>query len=543
MRKLWLASTIMCSAIAAVTPASAASASGTCDVPSAVAAVRHQTPGSAVTVGSNWRKFDFLGTHSPTVNSTQNADESVDILGNSDGEGAQLSCTEPFGGGGCFQATKPFPQDANSGGGAFLANDIQNMQGNDLGNWIEADIAELEIIDGGQDRIRYDDRYGTLGSGDHVHHGETNPAVVRSINQYWPNSSAPPSVRTQSASPTPVLAATAAVLAAEGPGSCPAVGSTGSDFRVANGAITGPNGPYIVRGLNIYAHSVAATNNGAAIKATFKGLNFLRYITRPLNEPQTYDPVVNHLTSLGVVVEFEDHPDGGGAEGSVYTGAQLAAESAWYAAMAAHFKTNPYVWFGTYNEPPSKGGSLSAWQRATYDAVRGTGNNNPIMLEASGSRSWNLQKALDPSYYATMKNVVWDVHIYPYQNDFNTDPMSITDNINAMIAAAQTIQSADGKVPVIIGESGPSMTEGLAPNGYATVEALINVAHKGTMGGLASFVWYANAEVGSDTPNNLTDSSGNPTNPYGRMVQRYIGTDTVPLTQCQQGLPSPGKRR
>jgi hypothetical protein len=244
-----------------------------------------------------------------------------------------------------------------------------------------------------------------------------------------------------------------------------------------------------------------------------------------------------------VVVEFEDHPDGGGAEGSVYAGAQLAAESAWYAAMAAHFKTNPYVWFGTYNEPPSKGGSLSAWQRATYDAVRGTGNNNPIMLEASGSRSWNLQKALDPSYYATMKNVVWDVHIYPYQNDFNTDPMSITDNINAMIAAAQTIQSADGKVPVIIGESGPSMTEGLAPNGYATVEALINVAHKGTMGGLASFVWYANAEVGSDTPNNLTDSNGNPTNPYGRMVQRYIGTDTVPLTQCQQGLPSAGKRR
>jgi hypothetical protein len=30
-----------------------------------------------------------------------------------------------------------------------------------------------------------------------------------------------------------------------------------------------------------------ATNNGAAIKATFKGLNFLRYITRPLKAPAT----------------------------------------------------------------------------------------------------------------------------------------------------------------------------------------------------------------------------------------------------------------
>jgi hypothetical protein len=331
-----------------------------------------------------------------------------------------------------------------------------------------------------------------------------------------------------------------AAAAAETSASCPAVGS---GFRVTNGAIIGPNGPYVVRGVNIYAYSMGATNNGASIKATFKGLNFLRYITRPLNAPGTYDPVVNYLTPLGVVVEFEDHPDGGGAQGSVYTGAQLAAESAWYAAMAAHFKNNPYVWLGTYNEPPTEGGSLSAWQRATYDAVRSTGNNNPIMLEASGSRPWNLQKALDPSYYATMTNVIWDVHVYPYQNNFNTDPKSITDNINGMIAAAQTIQSADGIVPVIIGEAGVTMEEGLAPNGYATVEALIDVAQKGSMGGLASFVWYANAEVGSDTPNNLTDSNGNPTNPYGRMVQRYIGTDTVPLTQCQQGLPSAGKRR
>jgi hypothetical protein len=332
-----------------------------------------------------------------------------------------------------------------------------------------------------------------------------------------------------------------AAAAAEASASCPAVGSASSGFRVANGAIIGPNGPFVVRGVNIYAYSMGATNNGASIKATFKGLNFLRYITRPLNAPGTYDPVVNYLTPLGVVVEFEDHPDGGGGQGLVYTGAQLAAESAWYAAMAAHFKDNPYVWFGTYNEPPTKGGSLSAWQRATYDAVRGTGNNNPVMLEVSGSRPWNLQKALEPYYYDTMTNVIWDVHVYPYQNNFNTGPKSITDNINGMIAAAQTIQSADGIVPVIIGEAGVTADEGLAPNGYATVDALINVARTGSMGGLAPFVWYANAEVGSDTPNNLTDRSGNPTNPYGQMVQRYIGTDMGPLAQCREKMPLPSK--
>ena len=70
------------------------------------------------------------------------------------------------------------------------------------------------------------------------------------------------------------------------------------------------------------------------------------------------------------------------------------------------------VWFGTYNEPPTKGGSLSAWQRATYDAVRGTGNNNPVMLEVQAA-DLELQKAMEPSYYATMTNVIWDVHVYP----------------------------------------------------------------------------------------------------------------------------------
>ena len=68
-----------------------------------------------------------------------------------------------------------------------------------------------------------------------------------------------------------------------------------------------------------------------------------------------------------------------------------------------------------------------------------------------------------------------------------------------------------------------------------------NVAQKGSIGGLAPFVWYANAEIGSDTPNNLTDRSGNPTDPYGRMVQRYIGTDTGPLTQCRQKMSPASK--
>ena len=85
------------------------------------------------------------------------------------------------------------------------------------------------------------------------------------------------------------------------------------------------------------------------------------------------------------------------------------------------------------------------------------------------------------------------------------------------------------------------MEEGLAPNGYATIKALIKVAEKGSFGArLVRLV--PNAEVGSDTPNNLTDRSGNPTKPYGRMIQHYIGTDTGLLTQCRQQPPPAGKK-
>src|ERR1700753_4329162 len=101
------------------------------------------------------------------------------------------------------------------------------------------------------------------------------------------------------ASEDPIVPGEAAVRSAA---PCAPMRPDGNGFHVKDGAIMGPNGPYIARGVNIYAYSMTATNNGAAIKATFKGLNFLRYITRPLRPPATYDPFVNYLTSLGVVV-------------------------------------------------------------------------------------------------------------------------------------------------------------------------------------------------------------------------------------------------
>lgn len=365
-------------------------------------------------------------------------------------------------------------------------------------------------------------------------HGPVNPGgwfLLSADGQSWAPSPTPPGEDAPEVAPTEasaLVSVPAATVATVPVQQCAATAAGSSSFRVASGQIIGPNGPWVARGINLYGDSSGASAPGA-ITQTFTGLNFIRYIARPLNNPSTYDAFVNQMTSEGRVVEFEDHPDGGGAQDAAPPQG-IQAESAWYAAMANHFKGNPYVWFGTFNEPMVTQ-QLSSWQRATYDAIRGAGNNTIIMIEVAGSRPSNLQQGLNPGVYASMTNVVWDVHVYPYQNNYSSDDGSITANINGMIAAAQTIQSADGTMPVIIGESGPSTTgSGLDANGYATVEGLITAATSGTMSGLAPFVWYA----GFDTPNNLTDASGTPTQPYGQMAQLYINTDVVQPSQCQQ---------
>lgn len=312
---------------------------------------------------------------------------------------------------------------------------------------------------------------------------------------------------------------------------CPVGAAASGGFHVAGGQIIGPDGQaWVSRGVNLYGPMAASTNNGSLISQTFPGVNFIRYIVRTLDAPSSYDAFVNNETAKGIVVEFEHHPDGGGGQDTAPPEG-VAAESAWYSSMASHFGANPYVWFGTFNEPGvGAPGQLSAWHQATYSAIRSTGNNNPILIEPGGSRPWNLVDALVPSVYAGMTNIVMDPHVYGYQNDYSSDPTSIANNITGMIAAAQTIKTADGTIPVIIGESGPSTTgSGLDPNGDATVQGLITIASGGSMSGLAQFTWYP----GFESPNNMTDPAGNLTIPYGQEAALYINTSITPPTKCQ----------
>ena len=291
-----------------------------------------------------------------------------------------------------------------------------------------------------------------------------------------------------------------------------------SGFTTCDGKIYAPGGKeFIARGVNVYSFDLESAINSLA--STLPGTNFVRVVVRSLDAPASYQTFVHRMTDQGIVVTFEHHPNAGGAQGTVYTGAILAEESAWYASMAATYKTNPMVWFGTFNEPPTTGGSLSLWQQATYNAIRDTGNNNPILLEVSGSRPANLQQALDPAIYATMRQVIWDPHAYNYQSDFSTDQATVDASVRAMIAAAQTIRSADGLVPVIIGEYGNSTTgKEIDPGGVQEIKA---VMASGV--GSAAFTWTAGI-----APGNMIRKTDGSLTAYGQMVAAFFRQTNAP---------------
>jgi hypothetical protein len=315
---------------------------------------------------------------------------------------------------------------------------------------------------------------------------------------------------------------------------CPsgAGGGTGA-FTVQNGQIIGPDGkPFIARGINIMHGN---DPSASAVQNLFAGVNFIRLAIYNFDDPNSLASEVNDFTSKGIVVELENHLDSngannGGGQGSVYSGAQLATEQAWYASVGKAFASNPYVWFGTKNEPPSSDqAALSKWEGQTYDTIRGAGNNNPVMLESACDPTNLCNSGFTKSIFASMKNVIWDKHFYNWLTN-SADVNTNIAMIDKMAASLQPFTSADGVMPIIIGEYGNS-TDGqtIDAGGDASVQAVINEGGAGKIGS-AAWAW------GPGNPGDglTTDSSGGArSNPYGDEVALYINSSTVAPNACQ----------
>ena len=236
-------------------------------------------------------------------------------------------------------------------------------------------------------------------------------------------------------------------------------------FHVANGLIIDPNGQnFIAKGINVrwdQLNAVAGSASNSPLLTDFPGLNMVRvYFDGSFSQsPSEIAAAIQVLTAKGIVVEIEDHT---GISATPYTGSQLAAEQGWYASLASTFKSNPYVWFGTFNEPGdgTNLAGIAAQEQATYNTIRATGNANPILMEEpSGgnpglvginARGYDGNGPMTPSDYSSMRNIIWDLHYYGWSSNYSTNQTIVSAGLAGSvsgasgIAGAQSITSADG---------------------------------------------------------------------------------------------------
>ncbi len=272
--------------------------------------------------------------------------------------------------------------------------------------------------------------------------------------------------------------------------------SLANGFTVSDGRIIAPDGSnFIARGINIY-NSTFYPNDSPSKAADavdqivdlFPKINMVRVAYQDDSQNNLFwsstsvDDMflanfVEAATMKRIVVLLEDHSTIGN-----FTWSQGQIDA--YTIFAARYKDNPYVWFATENEPDAAPGEKIAQNaRATYDAIRSTGNNTIVCILSRGGGFTDelltyanyIQGGSVPNYpnsgpgaggssVTAMSNVIWDMHFYLWSNPL----ASVAEVEEALWNGIDTQwgpfaginvyhsgpKSADGIIPVIIGEWG-----------------------------------------------------------------------------------------
>ena len=251
-------------------------------------------------------------------------------------------------------------------------------------------------------------------------------------------------------------------------------------FTASGNQILDPNGkPWRALGINLYDKDAI---QGGAVTASvcwptrlFPKVNFIRLGCFDLRADTVgvLAPIVNGVTNNGhgpCVIELEHHVVGGATS----KGHVLSTVFAWYGTVAAAFKDNRFVIFGTENEPACPEGvsdpSNAPMIAAICKAIRSAGNSNLILICAPGGYS---VRALDQSAFADVTNVAWDLHYYAWLGGHST---VLADHVTALaneIAAAQKLFPA----PCLIGEYGEAayVTDARTPIDRGASQVLIAV--------------------------------------------------------------------
>lgn len=352
--------------------------------------------------------------------------------------------------------------------------------------------------------------------------GSTNPTSTDG----WTASAAPAGVATtQSAAPAPAATTTtptpAATPAAPAPApiinacttAVPGYATSVGTFGTLNGQFYDPAGnPWIAQGVNVPDFDM--TQAQSTLLSLLPNTNFIRLNIYSYADPSTYQSFINWATSHGVVVEIDDHTS---FPSDAFSGSQLTAETQFFSSMATAYKTNPYVWFETQNEP--QGGDITGEETAVYNAVRSTGNGNPVGMQLYGGGNTGFLSTMNLSAYTSMSNVFIAPHFY----DQTSDASTIASSLQGEISAAQQIQTAGGTPPVIIDEYGNSQNgTSIDPQGAAVVAAVDS-------SGYGSAAWsFMNPGGASDPADQVTNGGTSLT----AMGQQIAAAETTPNPGC-----------
>jgi len=292
-------------------------------------------------------------------------------------------------------------------------------------------------------------------------------------------------------------------------------------FTVANGKIIDPNGnSFIARGVCVLDSTMSDAI--ANLLTFFPGVNMVRVAAESgYQAPTYYTPFVNAMTAKGIVVQIGNY----NALTTSLSGKALTTETNWYAALATAFKANPLVWFSTLNEPQAvKGASVSGEQLAIYNAIRATGNTNPVGIEPIGGWTTGGFVAAD---YVKITNVHFDVHFYNWVSNYATDVPTNAAALTTEINNLGNIKSADGVMPVLIGEYGNSTDGNAIDVGW---QAVVQAVNQSGYGSAAWIYQYPGGNAAGDQlfVNGETGTTSGGLSAYGKLVASYINASVAP---------------
>ena len=337
-----------------------------------------------------------------------------------------------------------------------------------------------------------------------------------------------------------------------------------ANFTTSGGQILSPTGQvFIAQGFDVLdivlPHmvtnsacqpllTVAPYTNCVCIAYTGPDFNTPAYANyaSPSTWLATYGQYISWLTGLGIVVVITDYTNTWNAATSA--GTHLAAEQAWFAALATNYISNAYVWFIT---GPNEGGdaSVSAEHFAVYSSIRATGNANLVGFCCYDGLTWTgvpVGASLNATtgQYSTMHNVFWSFHPYGGQmaawgltetNAANCD----TFLLDLITQANAFIDSASGVIPCLAGEFGNAQGgNGNTPIDGATLfQEVITYGTTITSGWMAwSWYWPGSGQTVQDQV--VYDSTTTLTPGYGTvLIADMVASRAAVSSITSSGVP------